>query len=71
MASLSASPSIRMKSKSSSLMAALPYTVEYATSEKTTIVIAPMTKNDTNCSMFAFRHHSRQRSRLGPSGRKT
>src|SRR3954447_23938828 len=66
---LSASPSILMKSKLSSCTAGLPYTVEYAISENTAIVSAPITKNEKNCSMLALRHHSRQRVMLAASTR--
>ena len=68
--SLRTLPSISMKSKSASSMPSRPNTVEYATSEKTTIVIAPITKNETNCSMFARFHQTRQRARFSSFGSK-
>ena len=69
--SLSRSPSVWMNAKSASSMPGSPNTVEQATSENTTIVTAPMMTNDTNCSMFARRHHTRQRDMFSASGRNT
>ena len=53
-----------MNAKSASSMPGVPKTVERATSVKTVIVSAPITTNETNCSMLALRHQSRQRLRF-------
>src|SRR5699024_1626327 len=51
--SLSTSPSPRMKSKSASSEMCLPYTVEEASTLKTTIEAMQMPQKETSCSLLA------------------
>src|SRR5919108_1016557 len=67
--SLRTSPSPLMKSKSASSEMFLPYTVAYASTEKTTIEAMQMAQKETSCSLLATLNQPRKRLRFSGSWR--
>ena len=56
-----------MKSKSASSERFLPYTVEYASTEKTMIETTQIAQKETSCSLLATFHQPLKRLRFSSS----